>query len=203
MKAKQTRLLLALTACLSVPLFATAASPVNRISVSQGPIKIEAYEQGAGKVIVILPSLGRGAQNYDEVAGYLAKDGFRVLRPEPRGVNGSQGPLNNLTIHDFAADVALLMDHKKTGPAIVIGHAWGSQPARVLAVDRPDLIKGVVMAAASVGKLPPGFSEKPYVRMVEAITGSGNYALPEAQRLTYLQQAFFAPGNDPHPWLAG
>ncbi|WP_248799242.1 alpha/beta fold hydrolase [Pseudomonas sp. MWU13-2105] len=204
MKAKQTRLLLVLTACLSAPLFATAASsPVNRITVNQGAIKIEAYEQGTGKTIVILPSLGRGAQDYDDVAGYLAQEGFRVLRPEPRGVNGSQGPLNNLTLHDFAADVALLMDHENTGPAVVVGHAWGSQPARVLAVDRPDLVKGVVMAAASVGKFPPGYSEKPYGRMVEAITGSGNYALPEAQRLKYLQQAFFAPGNDPHPWLTG
>ncbi|WP_236071091.1 alpha/beta fold hydrolase [Paraburkholderia domus] len=39
--------------------------------------------------------------------------------------------------------------------------------------------------------------------MREAIDGSGNLALPESQRLTYLRQAFFAPGHDPRPWLTG
>ena len=89
------------------------------------------------------------------------------------------------------------MDQAKTGPAIVVGHAWGSQPARVLAVDRPDLVKGVVLAAASIGKLPPGSSEKPYGRMLEAIKGAGNYSVLEAKRIEYLKQDLFGPGNAP------
>jgi pimeloyl-ACP methyl ester carboxylesterase len=111
--------------------------------------------------------------------------------------------MHNLDMHDFAADVASVLDHEKTGPVVVVGHAWGSQPARMLAVDRPDLVRGLVMAAASAGKLPPGSTEKPYGRLREAIDGSGNAALPESQRLKYLQQAFFAPGHDPRPWLTG
>ncbi|WP_288464652.1 alpha/beta hydrolase [uncultured Pseudomonas sp.] len=188
---------------LTLSLATLAAEPVRTFQSVKGDVSIQVLDQGKGKVIVILPSLGRGAHDYDAVAARLADDGYRVLRPEPRGVNGSKAPMANLTLHDFAGDVAQVLDEVKSGPAVVVGHAWGSQPARVLAVDRPDLVKGIVLAAASIGKLPPDSKEKPYGRLKEAINGSGNYALPEAQRLTYLKQAFFAPGNDPRPWLTG
>lgn len=182
---------------------AAQTAEVARVLVKKGPVQIEVLEQGQGKTIVILPSLGRSAEDYDVVAQYLAKDGFRVLRPEPRGIGNSTGPLADLTLHDFAADVAMVMEDRKSGPAIIVGHAWGSQPARMLAVDRPDLVRGIVMAAASVGKVPPGSKEKPYGRLRDAIDGSGNPKLPVAQRITYLKQAFFAPGNDPRAWLGG
>ena len=180
-----------------------ADDSVRTLVAEKGNVHIEALDQGKGHVIVILPSKGRGANDYDEVARYLAADGYRVIRPEPRGIKGSKAPMDTPTLHDFAADVALVMDKAKTGPSVVVGHAWGSQPARVLAVDRPDLVNGIALAAASIGKLPAGSSEKPYGRMVEAIKGAGNYSLPEAKRIDYLKEAFFAPGNDPRAWLSG
>ncbi|KQP08842.1 alpha/beta hydrolase [Pseudorhodoferax sp. Leaf265] len=111
--------------------------------------------------------------------------------------------MHALSLHDFAADVAAVLDHANTGPVVVVGHAWGSQPARMLAADRPDLVRGVVMAAASAGKLPPGSTEKPYSRLRDAIDGAGDMTLPEAQRVDCLRRAFFAPGHDPRVWLDG
>ncbi|WP_321883318.1 alpha/beta fold hydrolase [Paraburkholderia bannensis] len=171
--------------------------------VNYDSVQIETIAQGKGPVIVLLPSLGRGAEDFDVVAALLAADGFRVLRPQPRGIGASKGPMGDIDMHAFAADVAAVLDHERTGPVVVVGHAWGSQPARMLAVDRPDLVRGLVMAAASAGKLPPGSKEKPYGRLRDAIDGSGDLSLPQAQRLNYLRQAFFAPGHDPHAWLNG
>ncbi|MDP9882838.1 pimeloyl-ACP methyl ester carboxylesterase [Sinomonas atrocyanea] len=111
--------------------------------------------------------------------------------------------MENLDLHDFASDIALVIEHEGSGPALVVGHAWGSQPARMLATTRPGLVSGLVLAAASAGKLPPGLNEKPYSRLRTAIDGAGDLSLPEAQRLEFLKQAFFAPGNDPRPWLTG
>ncbi|CAJ0685259.1 hypothetical protein R82526_02578 [Ralstonia mannitolilytica] len=194
----------ALTLMMSACATSTQTSAdVQRKLVRHGDVQIETLSQGSGPTAVILPSLGRGAEDYDEVARLLAADGLRVLRPQPRGIGQSKGPMANLDMHAFAADVAAVLDQEKTGPVVVVGHAWGSQPARMLAVDRPDLVRGLVMAAASAGKLPPGSNEKPYGRLREAIDGSGNLALPEAKRLEYLRQAFFAPGHDPKPWLGG
>jgi len=167
-------------------------------------IHIEVIAQGLGPVIVILPSLGRGAEDYNVVAALLAKDGFRVLRPQPRGIGASSGPMTGLTLHDFAADIAAVIEHEGKGPAVVVGHAYGHFVARMLATDRPDLARGVVLAAASAGKVPPGVHEpsvSPEVR--EAIEKSGDLSLPDADRMRYLQFAFFAPGHDPHVWLTG
>jgi pimeloyl-ACP methyl ester carboxylesterase len=166
-------------------------------------VQIEFDAQGAGPIICILPSLARSGRDYDEVAAKLIAAGFRVLRPEPRGVGLSCGPMENLDLHDLARDVAAVLDHEATGPIVVVGHAWGSQPARTLAADRPDLVRGIVMAAASAGKLPPRSTEKPYSRLRDAIDGAGDLTLPATQRLECLRKAFFAPGHDPSVWLDG
>ncbi len=167
-------------------------------------VHIEVIAQGIGPVIVILPSLGRGAEDYNAVATLLAKSGFRVLRPQPRGIGRSTGPMTGLTLHDFAADIAAVIEHQRKGPAIVVGHAYGHFVTRMLATDRPDLVRGAVLAAASAGKVPPGVHEpsvSPEVR--EAIEKSGDLSLPDAERLPFLQLAFFAPGHDPRVWLTG
>ena len=176
----------------------------SRFTVARGDVHIEVIAQGLGPVIVILPSLGRGAEDYDVVASLLARDGFRVLRPQPRGIGASTGPMTGLTLHDFASDVAAVIEHGSRGPAVIVGHAFGHFVAGTLATDRPDLVRGVVLAAASAGKVPPGVKEpsvSPEVR--EAIEKSGDLSLPDADRLRYLQFAFFAPGHDPHVWLTG
>lgn len=174
-----------------------------RSQTADGEIQIEYADQGAGPVVCMLPSLARSGRDYDVVAAYLQAGGLRVLRPEPRGIGRSRGPMQGLTLHDFAADVAAVIDSEATGPVVVVGHAWGSQPARMLAADRPDLVCGVVMAAASAGKLPPGSDEKPYGRLRDAIDGAGDARLSQEQRIDCLRRAFFAPGNDPRAWLDG
>lgn len=183
---------------------ATGDSKVTDDVVKHGNVQIEVLSQGKGPTVVILPSLGRSGRDYDQVARYLVADGFRVLRPEPRGVGKSKGPMDNLSVHDFASDVAMVIEAKHAGPVVVVGHAWGNFAARQLAADRPDLVKGVVVAAASAGKVPPGSTEKPInAEMRKAIDGAGDLKLSDAQRLVYLKEAFFAPGNDPSVWLGG
>ena len=83
------------------------------------------------------------------------------------------------------------------GAALVAGHAFGNRVARMLATDRPDLVRGVSLIAANVGHAP----QTPPIR--EAIRDSANPALPDEERLKALSFAFFAPGNDPRPWLEG
>ncbi|KXU87263.1 hydrolase [Paraburkholderia monticola] len=199
------RLLFLCATLTAIPVLANeSAIPVEHEIVSRGDVQLEVFAQGRGPVIVMLPSLGRSGRDYDVVSANLAADGFRVIRPEPRGVGLSKGPLDNLSIHDFAADVAAVVEHENKGPVVVVGHAWGNFVARMLATDRPDLVKGVVLAAASAGKVPAGSKEMPIsVAMRNAIDGAGDLSLSEAQRLDDLRIAFFAPGNDPRVWLNG
>lgn len=205
MKLLKHGLTMLVAAALALPVATTiAATTVDTTLVKRGDVQIEVTRQGKGPVIVILPSLGRSGRDYDAVAERLVADGFRVLRPEPRGIGQSKGPMHGLSVHDFAADVAAVVENEKQGPVVVVGHAWGNFPARQLAADRPDLVRGVVLAAASAGKVPPGSKEKPISDdMRIAIDGPSNMKYTEEQRLEFLRKAFFAPGNDPRVWLGG
>jgi S-adenosylmethionine:diacylglycerol 3-amino-3-carboxypropyl transferase len=46
----------------------------------KGNVHIEALDQGKGHVIVILSSKGRGANDYDEAARYLADANMGIPR---------------------------------------------------------------------------------------------------------------------------
>jgi pimeloyl-ACP methyl ester carboxylesterase len=182
----------------------------NRLT-SRGDVRIETLAQGRGPVVVLLASLGRGAGDFDGIAADLAAHGFRVLRPEPRGIGRSAGPMTGATLHDLAADVAAAIEADpagKNGRVIVAGHAYGSFVARALAMDRPDLVRAVVVISGGTGKSNKtganGSAPDPErLKIRQAIVDSGNDQLPDDVRLRALQYAFFAPGNDPHVWLKG
>jgi pimeloyl-ACP methyl ester carboxylesterase len=169
--------------------------------VTYDDIRIDVIAEGSGPLIVMLPGRGRGSEDFDEVAAGLAKSGFRVLRPQPRGAGQSFGPMKNLTLHDFARDNAEVIKHEGGGPAVMVGHAYGSWVARMTAVDYPQLVRGVVIAAAAAKAYPAGFAGAK--ELSEAVRKSGDPALPDAERLTYLRANFFAPGSDASVWLKG
>jgi hypothetical protein len=52
----------------AVPQKSVAQATVKHLMVARGDVRIDVLAQGSGPVIVILPSLGRGAEDYDFVA---------------------------------------------------------------------------------------------------------------------------------------
>jgi len=174
---------------------ALAQSERKRDIVACGDARIEVIAEGAGPLVVILPSRGRDSEDYDEVAAGIANAGFRVLRPQPRGTRRSSGPMEDLTLHDFARDVAAVIAHAGGGPAVVAGHAFGNWIARMTAADHPRLVRGVAILAAAAKTYPRALSE--------AVTKSADITLPDAERLKYLRSTFFAPGHDAGVWLKG
>ena len=167
----------------------------TRTLVRYDGVVIETIIEGNGPAVVLLPSLARDSEDYDAVAEGLAARGFRVLRPQPRGIGRSIGPLAKITLHDLARDVAEVIKALGDGRAVVVGHAYGNWVARMTAVDHPSLVRGVVIAAAAAKQYDPGLRAE--------IDKAGDPNLPEAERLAALRVAFFAPGNDPRVWLAG
>jgi len=177
---------------------ATAAGPagakVMRNIVERGDARIEVLAQGSGPLVVLIPSLGRGAHDFDDLAQRLAAAGYRALRPQPRGIGGSTGPMKDITLHDYARDVAAVIESNGGGPAVLAGHAFGNFVVRTTAADFPHLTKAVILLGAThVWPVPPD------VRA--SINKSHDMSLPEAERIRCMQHAFFAPGNDPRVWL--
>jgi pimeloyl-ACP methyl ester carboxylesterase len=175
----------------------TAASTAERRTelVRYGDVQVEVVVDGAGPAIVLLPSLARDSDDYDAVADGLAAAGFLVLRPKPRGIGRSSGPMTGITLHDLARDIAEVVAKLGGGRAVIVGHAFGNWVARMTAADHPGLVRGVVIAAAAAKTYAP--------ELTKAVTSAGNPALSRDERLAALRFAFFAPGNDPTGWLDG
>ena len=167
----------------------------TRDLVAAGDARIDVIAEGAGPLVVLLPSRGRDSEDYDEVAAGIAKAGYRVLRPQPRGTCRSTGPMKGLTLHDFARDVAAVIAHAGGGPAVVAGHAFGNWVARMIAADHPRLVRGVAILAAAAKTYPKA--------LAEAVTKSADITLADAERLGYLRSTFFAPAHDASVWLKG
>jgi pimeloyl-ACP methyl ester carboxylesterase len=170
---------------------------VQPVMVTCGAARIEVLAQGKGPPVVLLPSLGRGAADFNPIAERLADAGFRVLRPQPRGIGQSTGPWQGVSLEDLAADIAVVIEHDKNGPAFVVGHAFGNRVARMLATARPELVRAVGLVAANVGHHP----SPPDVRA--AIRISADTSAPDEDRIKAMQFVFFAPGSDARVWLKG
>jgi len=163
--------------------------------VRHDAVTIEVIAEGKGPVIMLLPSLGRDSEEFDPVAQQLAAAGYRVLRPQPRGFERSTGPMENITLHDLARDVAAVVEHENAGRAILAGHAFGHFVAKMTAVDFPDLVRGVILIGAA--------QKNPNPEVQRSVSIATDPAQPEAERLKHLQLVFFAPENDARSWLTG
>jgi pimeloyl-ACP methyl ester carboxylesterase len=169
----------------------------RRVSVAYDTVSIDVIldeaDTGAGDALVLLPSSSRDSEDFDAIAEMFAGAGFRVLRPQPRGMCGSTGPMQDLTLHDYARDVAVVIERLAGGKSFVLGHAFGQWVGRCVAADHPHLVRGVILAAAAAKSADPALREQ-LAKCVDT-------TLPDPVRLAALGVAFFAPGRDPSPWL--
>jgi len=170
--------------------------PVTRGVVERGDVRIEVLAQGKGPAVVMIPSLGRPAEDFDDLSRRLANAGYLALRPQPRGIGASRGPMKGLTLHDFSRDVAAVIDRYGGGPAVVAGHAFGNFVARTTAADFPRKVRAIALLAAT-----HTWPLRPELR--DSINKSHQMDLPAEVRLKHLQHVFFAPGNDARAWLDG
>ena len=173
-----------------------AQSPGEQeLMIDAGNSTIQTFVRGAGPVIVMLPSFGRGARDFDEVADILVTAGYRVVLPEPRGIGRSTGPMEDTRFNDWADDVAAVI--RNIGePSVVVGHAFGNRIARTLSSDHPELVsKLILLAAGGVVPLQP--------ELRDAVAACFDETLSREEHLAAVKLAFFAAGNDPQVWEDG
>jgi pimeloyl-ACP methyl ester carboxylesterase len=189
--------ILLLAAIFSEPDGAVAQSgPPRRQIVRAGPATLQVTIKGQGEPIVFIPSRGRGVEDFADLSTRLVQAGYETILPEPRGIGGSTGPLDGITYHDLASDVAATIQSLVGRPATVIGHDFGSRVARTLAADHPALVKRLILLG--VGGLVPRS-----VEIEKVTTRFWETDLSPEERLSAIRQAFFASGHAIGEWGRG
>lgn len=118
---------------------------------------LQVLEDGAGPPVLLIHG---AASNLRELPSALRGQlqGLRTIavdRPgfgwSDRGVAGKGWQLG-----EQARLIGQLLDRLETGPVVVAGHSWGSAVGLRLALDRPDLVKGLVLIAPASHPWPGG-----------------------------------------------
>jgi pimeloyl-ACP methyl ester carboxylesterase len=116
------------------------------IDVDNASLECTIY--GSGDPIVLLANAGCDTGYFAKLARRLGGAGLQSIAINMRGVGESCGPLEGVTLHDLAADVAGVIESLGCAPAHILGHAFGNRIARCLAADRPSLVRSVILLAA-------------------------------------------------------
>lgn len=173
---------------------ASAFARSGMIDVEGG--RLEYSVRGRGPTIYMIPSFGRGCEDFDMLSGALVQHGYRVVCAQPRGAGASTSQKAELTLTDMANDAAAVLKEVGGTPAVLVGHDFGQRITRTLATERPELVKSLVMFACG-GKIKMA----PEVGRVGQLCF--DLSLPWEVRKAAVRYAFFAPGNDPTPWKGG
>lgn len=137
--------------------------------VAAGELDVEYADVGPrdGPAVLLLHGWPYDLHSFDEAAGMLAADGYRVLVPNLRGYGGtrfrSDGAVRNGEQAVFAADAVAFLDALGIGDVVVGGFDWGARTANVLAALWPERCRGQVAVSgyligsqeANAQPLPP------------------------------------------------
>lgn len=115
------------------------------------PRRLEAvrlYTGGSGPPVVLLHGLGGSSANWVEVFPELVTR-HRVIAIDLPGHGGSPALPRGSSVGQFAAAVAHALDAAGSVSALVVGHSFGGHVAARLALQRPDLVTGLLLVAAA------------------------------------------------------
>ena len=132
--------------------------------------RVALTESGAGPAILFLHGLGGQAGNFHRLTPLLPD--FRCLVFDRPGSGWSDAAAPGAAgLEGHAASAAALIEALGAGPALVVGHSLGGAIALRLALDRPDLVAGVVGIGALTGPQAPelaalgaGIGRRPLLR---------------------------------------
>jgi aminoacrylate hydrolase len=116
-----------------------------RISIGDCHLYYERH--GAGFPVIFVSGLGGvGAYWRDQVPSFGKR--FEVILHDHRGVGQSDHSRISYTVERLADDIVRLMDALRIDRAHLVGHSTGGAIAQVLAIEHPERLASMVVAAS-------------------------------------------------------
>lgn len=104
-------------------------------------------DRGSGPLVVMLPGAGDVRSEYRFVIARLVEAGYRVVTADLPG-HGDSPIASEYTVASTAAALIELIEHLDGGPATVVATSFAPASAVWAAVERPDLVSGLVAISA-------------------------------------------------------
>jgi pimeloyl-ACP methyl ester carboxylesterase len=126
--------------------------------VTLGGHRIHYYVRGpeSGSAVVLVHGLGGRAEDWVNIAPYLARAGYRVYTPDLLGFGQSEKPGDaTYSIHDQAELVVNFFDAMNLKQADLVGWSMGGWIVQRVAADHPDRIRRLALMDSAGLLMPP------------------------------------------------
>ncbi|CAG2160384.1 alpha/beta fold hydrolase [Cupriavidus numazuensis] len=139
----------------------TDVQPVRTQYLSVGDARL-AYddEGGTGPLIVAVPGMGDLRSEYRALSPYLTRAGYRVVTMDVRGFGETSAIWGDYSAKAVGWDIARLIEHLDSGPAVVLGNSFAAGAALWAARERPAEVSAVVLLGPIVRDSPPNWFGK-------------------------------------------
>lgn len=154
------------------------------------------HRWGDGVPVILYPSLGRGAVDFDALCLALSRAGFCAIAIDPPGVSTSMVETPWRDLFDVASDLWAIVDHLALVNPFLIGHAYGNRVVRAASTLRPSALRALILLACG-GEVPS--SDEVHIDFLRCFDS----ALPREEHLASVRRAFFSPSNEASSWREG
>ncbi|MEV7663453.1 alpha/beta hydrolase [Paenarthrobacter sp. NPDC089316] len=137
--------------------------------------------KGEGEPMLLIAGQATALDGWGPTAELLSRS-YRVIRFDHRGIGRSgNGEADRYTTRLLAEDAAVVLDAADAGSAHVYGHSMGGRIGQWLAIDHPQKVRTLVLAATSGGKWPDAGTQPDKAALEALVSGD----------MTRLQPHFF------------
>jgi 3-oxoadipate enol-lactonase len=141
-------------------------------SVNVNDISVYYELHGEGEPLVLITGLANDVTQYGHIIALLSRHN-RVLAFDNRGAGRTDKPDEPYSMEQMATDTAGLMEALDIMQAHVVGISMGGRIALALALQRPEMVRSLVLASTFARNIPPTG------RMPKHIASASRYPQPE------------------------
>jgi len=156
-----------------------------------GEISIFFVDEGAGQPVLMIHGHTLDHRVFDDVVAALDGRGLRIIRPDLRGHGRSDVPPSGYHWSHHSADMAAVLEAAGVPRATVLGFSLGGGVALELALERPELVGGLVLVDAVLPDRP--FEPEFMANLKEVARTIRSQGLRAAMEGPWASSPLFAP----------
>jgi len=125
-----------------------------------GDIEMYYEEKGSGEAVLLVPASWWPSDTWNvRVVPFLSQR-FRTIIFDCRGTGRTSKPKDGYTVAQFAEDGIALLEYLGVSRCHVVGFALGGQVVQAMAIERPDLVATLTIAASGSGAKTLGAGQR-------------------------------------------